>query len=234
MRQTHRPERPSSAKRRTQPGLGDTLRPGEANKWMKTTKPRHESPPPVKGATTYESPRFSKQPSQSELDNMFGNTTKSRASPKDSLYSQSRKSPIDEDSYGRSRASPKESMFPQPRKSPVMEDPYGKGRASPKESLFPQARKSPVEEERYDKYDKYGKQRASPKDSLFGQSRKSPVDEEAYGKRGSQSTSGTSLPKSLFGGSGRKSPTAQDRKSPLTKEQMKEELIYGRKTPTKD
>ena len=224
MRQTHRPERPTSAKHRAQPQLGDTLRPGEANKWLKTTKPKHESPPPVKGASTYDSSRFSKQPSQSELDHMFGSTTKSRASPKDSLYSQSRKSPVDEESYGKSRASPKEGMFPQPRKSPVNEDPYSKSRASPKDSLFPQARMSPVDG---DRYDKYSNKRESPKDSLFGSSRKSPVDEDSYTKQGS-------LPKSLPGTSGRKSPSTKDRKSPLTKEQTKEELIFGRKTPTRE
>ena len=237
MGQTHRPDRPSSAKRRTQPGLGDTLRPGEANKWLKSsagssTKQRKESPPPVRGATSYDSPKSSKQPTQSQLDSMFGSTAKSRASPKDSLFGQSRKSPIDEDSYSKSRSSPKEGMFPQPRKSPVQEDPYGKSRASPKEGMFPSTstRMSPVD----DKYDKYGGKRASPKDNLFSSLRKSPVDEEAADKKQrSKSPFSTSLPKSLSGASD-KSPKAADRTSPLTKEMSKEEMIFGRKTPTKE
>ena len=237
MGQTHRPDRPSSAKRRTQPGLGDTLRPGEANKWLKSspggsTKQRKESPPPVRGATSYDSPKSSKQPTQSQLDSMFGSTAKSRASPKDSLYGQSRKSPIDEDSYSKSRASPKEGMFPQPRKSPVQEDPYSKSRASPKEGMFPSTRMSPVDE---DRYDKYGGKRASPKDGLFSSLRKSPVDEEAYDKKQrSQSPFSSSLPKTLTGASDKKSPKATDRKSPLAKEMSKEDLIFGRKTPTKE
>lgn len=230
MRHTQRPDRPSSAKRRTQPGLGDTLRPGEGNKWMKsssaTTKPKHESPPPVRGAVSYDSPRFGKQPTQSQLDDMFGNTSKSRMSP------QLRKSPIDEDSYGKSRASPSQGLFPQARKSPVNEDPYGKSRSSPKEGLFPQTRMSPVDE---DRYDKYNNKRASPKEGLFSSLRKSPVHEEAYDKqRETQKQMGMSLPKNLPGSGDRKSPGVGDRKSPLTKEPSKEDLIFGRKTPTKE
>ncbi|KAL4231252.1 hypothetical protein ACF0H5_008833 [Mactra antiquata] len=85
-----RADRPTSAKRRGNPDLGETLRADDANKWLKSNKYGKDSmstlreTPPLK-----ESPRFSKQPpTKSEIDQMFG-TPRSQTSPLDKKLRQS-------------------------------------------------------------------------------------------------------------------------------------------------
>ncbi|WAR22131.1 MAP9-like protein [Mya arenaria] len=114
-RQQGRPERPTSAKRRAKPDLGDTLRPGEANRFLKSSKKDTKSTlretPPLK-----ESPRFSKE-SNRDVDRMFGTlggSPKGRTtpSPLDSKFgmdtvdapvysSKHRKSPAEEGLFSR-------------------------------------------------------------------------------------------------------------------------------------
>lgn len=108
-KQRQRPERPSSAKRREKPDLGDTMRAVDAERWLKTSKKDSMSTlretPPLK-----ESPRFSKQ--QSELDKMFGtlggSSPKSRTSPLDRKFgSMGSQDSVDAPIYGaKNRQSP--------------------------------------------------------------------------------------------------------------------------------
>ena len=103
---------------------------------------------------------------------------------------------------------------PKTRKSPI-EERYGLSRTSPSE-------------------DRYGKMRTSPLDERLSKTRTSPVDGSTYDSL-SKTTAGTTgspslLPKTMAKGE----KGSGDRKSPLTKEMSKEDLIFGRKTPTYD
>lgn len=84
-----RADRPTSAKRRDKPDLGDTMRPADTERWLKSSQGSKKDTmsslretPPLK-----ESPRFSKQ--QSDLDKMFG--TLGGSSPKSRTSSLDRK-----------------------------------------------------------------------------------------------------------------------------------------------
>jgi hypothetical protein len=121
-----RTDRPTSAKRRGKPDLGDTMRPSDTNKWMKNSQSKKDTmstlrqTPPLK-----ESPRFSKQPSRSEVDQMFGASPRTQTSPLDKKFM--RQSPVEENLFSKGRTSP---------------SPSGSGTSLPK-SLFG-GKKSPV------------------------------------------------------------------------------------------
>ena len=85
--QKQRADRPSSAKRRGKPDFGDTMRPGDADRWLKGSK-KDSNMPTLRGTPPLnESPRFSKQ---NDLNQMFGtlggNSPKSRTSPLDRKF----------------------------------------------------------------------------------------------------------------------------------------------------
>lgn len=123
--QHRRTDRPTSAKRRGKPDLGETMRASDANKWLKSSQSKKDTmstlrhTPPLK-----ESPRFSKQPSRSEIDQMFGSSPRSQTSPLDKKL---RQSPVEEGIFSKGRTSPSQS---------------GSGTSLPK-SLFG-GKKSPV------------------------------------------------------------------------------------------
>lgn len=105
--QHRRTDRPTSAKRRGKPDLGETMRASDANKWLKSSQSKKDTmstlrhTPPLK-----ESPRFSKQPSRSEIDQMFGSSPRSQTSPLDKKL---RQSPVEEGIFSKGRTSPSQS-----------------------------------------------------------------------------------------------------------------------------
>jgi len=108
--QRQRADRPTSAKRREKPELGETMRASDANTWLKSSQGGKKDgmsslrqTPPLK-----ESPRFSKQ--QSEVDKMFG--TLGGSSPK------SRTSPLDR-KFGMGSGDAGDSYSPKSRQSPT-------------------------------------------------------------------------------------------------------------------
>ena len=145
-----RTDRPTSAKRRGKPDLGDTLRASDTNKWLKSPHSKADTmstlrqTPPLK-----ESPRFSKQPSKSDIDQMFGSSPRTQTSPLDKKFM--RQSPVEESPYSKGRTSP---------------SPSGSGTSLPK-SLFG-GKKSPVST-------KESSHELTAEEKIFG--RKTPTNE---------------------------------------------------------
>ncbi|XP_052228402.1 microtubule-associated protein 9-like isoform X3 [Dreissena polymorpha] len=193
-RTTIRSDRPSSAKRRGKLDLGDTLKPGEANRFLKTAKKDQMSTlresPPLKGSSG-----FPKDNSPGrDIDKMFGTlASKGRTSPSplDSrfgmdtvdapIYSaKHRKSPAEDGMLTGSRKSPVSpslGLLPSGKNAPAREltkeekifgvkTGPGKDRESPKEKEWkaPNFRQSPV----------LGQERATPSPDIGKAGRKTP------------------------------------------------------------
>lgn len=126
--QHKRTDRPTSAKRRGKPDLGETMRAADSNKWMKSTQSKKDAmstlreTPPLR-----DSQRFSKQHARSDIDQMFGTSPspRSQTSPLDKKLN--RQSPVEEGLFSKSKNTP---------------SPSGSGTSLPK-SLFG-GKKSPV------------------------------------------------------------------------------------------